>query len=142
MGGRTSWRTLPRRSHNSRSKCYGEPCLSQLLEFCPGNTPNVCDLSLPFPGYPGKGRDPVPCNVLSGEGVGSEGGCGGGGRTWLRRLWQQRHTSRARFSCPPSSTVTFRSKGVSRCRRTLLRRQRALMSNTFGVIPGENEVNP
>ena len=46
------------------SKGYGQPCSSQLLEYCPGNMPKVGDFVTSHTGYPG--RD-VPHSILSGR---------------------------------------------------------------------------
>jgi len=48
-----------------RSKGYDEPCFSQLLDYCPENTPRVSNLRRPLPGNPGKGRNLVPRSVVS-----------------------------------------------------------------------------
>ena len=36
-----------------RSKGYVVPCLSQLLDYCPGNAPNGSNFAPLLPGYPG-----------------------------------------------------------------------------------------
>ena len=49
-----------------RSTGRGEPCPSQLLDYCQEKNSNVFNLACAFPRYSGEGRDLVPCSALTG----------------------------------------------------------------------------